>query len=148
MSPRMPPAVTAADRWADSTDKQRFFTCYILHVGCSWWLWNFLITVICSTFCKVQTKAAGTAVVLEGQDSKTSVQNGNWYDRQHVHDTKQNITGTNINVTYILCEHCLVIHCYRTVTMIKPDTSLYHRLYSSVMYITCFTTHTATKQTA
>ena len=34
--PRMPPAVTAADRRAAGTDKQRVFTCHLLHVGHSW----------------------------------------------------------------------------------------------------------------
>ena len=36
VSSKMPPAV----RWAVGTDKQRLFTCYLLHVGRSWRLWN------------------------------------------------------------------------------------------------------------
>ena len=118
--PRMPPAVTAADRWAASTDRQRFsnviYYTWAAAGGCE----TFLRTVMCSTFCKVRSQAPGTAAVFEGQDSKTSVQNGNWYSRkaQRVRGTKVYITGTNNSATYILCEHCLVIHCYRTVIMI------------------------------
>jgi hypothetical protein len=95
----------------------------------------FLRKVICSTFCKVHSQAPDTAAVLEGQDSKTSVQNGNSYSwlAQSVRETKLYITGTNINVTDI----CLWEQRFVTTATVVQW-----------LYTTCFTTHSAIKQTA
>jgi hypothetical protein len=111
VSPRMPPAVNTPDRWAASTDKWGFCTCYVLHVGCSWsqsgceiFLWTVMCVLLanCALKHRVQPQCWRVRIARP-------VQNGNWYSRlaQRVRDTKLYITGTNINATYILLwEHC------------------------------------------
>jgi hypothetical protein len=117
--PRMMPAVSCC--WQVSSRYTNLKVCHVLlHVACSWsqrGIEIFLQTVICSTCCKVRYQAPGSAAVLEGQDSKTSVQNANWYSRlaqrvhyiHHLHRYKWYI---------LLWENFFVIHHYRTVTMI------------------------------
>ena len=113
VSPRMPPAV----RWAAGTDRQRIF----LHVAVVQYFYERSFTLL---FAKYALKRREQPRCCRNRIARP-VQNGNCYSSlaQRVRDTTLYITGTGIKTTYILLwEHCLVIHCYRVVTMIIPGT--------------------------